>query len=190
MRSSPAPSSAMAADAPLIALAKSCFAPRRSPAPSSPVVAANTTGARVRSFVPSIDVGQREHRGEPAPVVADAGADEPRAVALHAERHGARKHRVEMRAEHDRRDDRSVPARVPMTLPAGVAAHVGEAQRAEARPRPTRRAPSPRPWAPRSRRPRSAYRASLRRERRAPRARSRRAVRPTAREVQRREPLL
>ena len=50
--------------------------------------------------------GEREHHGEAAAVVVDARADEPLALAADREVGLAREHRVEVRADDDRRQRR------------------------------------------------------------------------------------
>jgi hypothetical protein len=48
-------------------------------------------------------LGDREHGGEAAPVVADAGSDDSRTVVAHTERGVARENGVEVRADDNRR---------------------------------------------------------------------------------------
>jgi hypothetical protein len=55
-----------------------------------------------RAQSPTRDLlGQRQCDREPPSVVVDPRPDDPRAVAAHRERHVAREHRVEMRADDD-----------------------------------------------------------------------------------------
>jgi hypothetical protein len=79
-----------------------------------------------RAHAAPVDLlGQGEHRGEAAAVVADARAHEPPPVLAHAERRVEREHRVEMGADGDRRRVLRTGAAADH-VPGGVDAYVGE----------------------------------------------------------------
>ena len=88
---------------------------------------------RARAKLRAVDhAGEREHRREAAPVVADAGSDQARAVALHAQRHRARKYRVQMRADDNGRGVVRAGTRA-RDVAGGIGAHARERECAEAR---------------------------------------------------------
>ena len=103
MRSSPAPSSAIVACASRAAAGEVVLG-------AAKIADAFLAGRRdeldgaLRAQAHTVDLaGEREHDGEAAAVVVDAGPDEPFAVPADREIGLARKDRVEVRADHDRR---------------------------------------------------------------------------------------
>ena len=76
-----------------------------------------------------------EHRREAAAVVANAGAEQTQTVALHAERHSSREHRVEVRANHHRSPLLRALASAN-DIAGGVRVHARESELAESRRHP------------------------------------------------------
>src|SRR6185437_2777342 len=79
-------------------------------------------------------LGEREHYGETAPVVADAGAREPVAATRHARLHLTGEYGIQMRAQHH---GRAIPVFLAGAsrndVPRRVRAYVVQPQRVEAR---------------------------------------------------------
>ena len=133
MRSSPAPSSAMHADGVASSRAKRCFAPRRSPAPSSPTVAAKIIGRRVRTRAPSIVSARASIAARPRELSRCPGPVELRAVARDADRRALGEDRVEMRADEHRAPRAWRRAAPPITLPTSSVRTSCQPERPEAR---------------------------------------------------------
>ena len=115
----PAPSSAIKADGRTVGRSDGpnrCLTPRRSPAPSSPTVAANNTGRRVwtRAAVPDRDEG-----GQASRIVGNAGTFQARSAPRDRNVELRPEHRVQMRAQHD-----TVGFRVPLSVPGTYVAHI------------------------------------------------------------------